>query len=214
MQTTKVKHAVSRTHLVGCPEPHWSRHSRGPVWNAASVKVELHSRLYTDFIVFGLYDRECVRGFRTQTIILALQFLMEVVLLSREGEGCWTPLVSWTVLIMAPWGPWQKSQVGITVCSFVAGGASEAGSGRQPQSMLPSPQQASCLFALEVVLSQVTVKVAGSQDDILQFNYQLGIGCNSAAQGDTRTHTLCTSLWTPSVHYTYIYISMTEKLWI
>lgn len=145
-------------------------------------------------------DSVCVAvsGF---TLILALQFLMQVVLLSREGVGgSWTPLVSWTVLIRAPWGPWQKRQVGITVCSFVAGGASEAGSGLRPQSLLPSPQQASCLFALEVVLSQVTVKVAGSQDDILQFNYQLGMAV-------TERHNLHTSTCT-----LYKNTSMTENL--
>lgn len=84
---------------------------------------------------------------------------LQVVLLSKAGEGPPDPLGGGTVLIMAPCGPRQKSQVGITVCSFVAGGASEAGSGLRAQWLLPAPQQASCLFALEIVLSQVTVKV-------------------------------------------------------
>lgn len=117
------------------------------------------------------------------------------MLLSREGEGCWTPSVSWTVLITAPCGPRQKRQVGITVCSFVAGGATEAGSGLRLQPLLPSPQQASCLFALEVVLSQVTVKVAGSQDDTLLFNYQLGM---AATMLHRETHTHLHTLNTPS----------------
>lgn len=192
--------------LVGCPRtPLIPPQQRSHLKRCSPVNAELHGSLSTDFTVFGLCDRQWVAP---QTLIVALQFLMQVELLSREGEGCWTPSVSWTVLIMAPWGPWQKSQVGITVCSFVAGGASEAGSGAQPQSLLPSPQQASCLFALEVVLSQVTVKVAGSQDDILQLNYQLGMALTVLHR---ETHTLYTSFCTPTLHYTYIYMSMTEK---
>lgn len=49
--------------------------------------------------------------------------------------------------------PPQKSQARITVCAFVAGGASGAARGLQPQ-------QVPALFALEVVFSQVTVKAA------------------------------------------------------
>lgn len=134
---------------------------------------------------------------------------LQVVPLSREGEGRQTPSVSWTVLIMAPCGPRQKSQVGITVCSFVAGGATEAGTGLQAQPLLPSPQQASCLFALEIVLSQVTVKVAVSRDDILHCNhfYQAARnGCQQCHCG-RRTQLTPSTAWKclNSVPYWYFY---------
>lgn len=88
---------------------------------------------------------------------------VQVLLLSREGEGRQTPLGELNCFNHGPHvDPGQKSQVRITVCSFVARGAIGAGSGLRAQSLLPSPPQASSLFALEIVLFQLTVKGADS----------------------------------------------------
>lgn len=55
-----------------------------------------------------------------------------------EGEGpADPPRRVWPVLIRAPCGPRQKSQVGITVCSFVARGASGAARGLAASAAAP-----------------------------------------------------------------------------
>lgn len=57
----------------------------------------------------------------------SMGMLQVVDAVQGKGRAAGPPPVSWTVLIGAPCGPQQKSQVGITVCSFVEGGATEAG---------------------------------------------------------------------------------------